>query len=323
MKKLAVYAAAAAATMSIATTIPASAAVKMYVVNGNFNGTANGNGNSTCFGGGNQNMDLSDVLSSLCPNLPMSFPSYGNQAPEMDILRPNLPDKGCLYPEQIYQPDFSCPGQNISDSDCWWSCPDQSYPDFSCPDQNQPDQNCPGINCPDQNQPGQPGQPGQPNQPSQPGQPGQPNQPSQPNQRSQPNQPVNPPSQGGTTNTTYAQQVINMVNEERAKAGLSPVQQADSITQAANVRAREIVTNFSHTRPDGSSFSTALRQAGVSYMGSGENIAYGQRTPQEVMDGWMNSAGHRANILNPNYKNIGIGFYETNGVKYWVQLFTY
>lgn len=78
-----------------------------------------------------------------------------------------------------------------------------------------------------------------------------------------------------------------------------------------------------HTRPDGSSFSTALQQQGVSYRGCGENIAWGQRTPEQVMNGWMNSEGHRANILNKNYKNIGVGFYQENDVNYWVQLFTY
>lgn len=297
MKKLAVYAAAAAVTMSIATAVPAQASVRMFVVNGNNNGNFSGNFSGACFGGGNRNLDISDVLSSLCPNLPISLPSCGNQMQEEDILKPNLPDKGCLYP-----------GQNISDPDSWWSCPDPNLPDLSCPGQN-----CPGTSCPDQSQPVRPDQPVQPDQPIQPDQP------------VQPDKPVNPdkPSQGGSTNTSYAQQVINLVNQERAKAGLASVQAADSITQAANVRAQEIVTNFSHTRPDGSSFSTALIQAGVSYMGSGENIAYGQRTPEEVMDGWMNSSGHRANILNPNYKNIGIGFYEANGVKYWVQLFTY
>lgn len=322
-KKLAVYAATAAATatMSLTAAIPASASVRMFVVNGaiggNGNGNYNGNMNGTYFGGAGQNMDLSDVLSSLCPNLPSSVPSGGNLTWEMD---------GCFYPGQ---PNLSGSGQNN-----WWNCPNQNqpsqnFPGQNCPDQNQPDFNYPGQNCPDQNQPdfNYPGQncPDQ-NQPDQnyPGLdcPDQ-NQPEQ----DQPNQPINPnpnpPSQGGSTNTSYAQQVIDLVNEERAKAGLAPVSSVDSITEAANVRAREIVTNFSHTRPDGSSFSTALRQAGVSYMGSGENIAYGQRNPKEVMDGWMNSSGHRANILNSNYKNIGIGYYESNGVKYWVQLFTY
>lgn len=293
MKKLAVYAAAAAATMSIATAVPAQASVRMFVVNGNNNGNFSGNFNGTCSGGGNQNINLSDLLSSLCSGLPSSFPSWGNQMSEMDILRPNLPDKGCQYPDQTCQPDLNCPGQTIPDQNCWWNCPDQNQPNQNQPDQNQPGQNQPGQNQPDQNQPGQ-------NQPDQ-----------------------NQPSQPGGTDASYAQQVINLVNEERAKAGLSTVQPSDTVAGAANIRAQEIVSSFSHTRPDGTSFGTALRQAGINYRGAGENIAYGQRTPEEVMDAWMNSSGHRANILNSNYTNIGIGYYEANGVKYWVQLFTY
>ena len=94
-------------------------------------------------------------------------------------------------------------------------------------------------------------------------------------------------------------------------------------SKKASVRAREIKRQFSHTRPDGSSFSTALTQQGVSYNRSGENIAYGQRTPEAVMEGWMNSSGHRANILNASFRNIGVGLYQDeNGVKHWVQLFT-
>ena len=96
------------------------------------------------------------------------------------------------------------------------------------------------------------------------------------------------------------------------------------ITAAANVRAKEIKQKFSHTRPDGSSFSSVLREQGVSFRGSGENIAWGQKSPEQVMNAWMNSDGHRANILNKNFKNIGVGHYvDANGVNYWVQLFTY
>lgn len=120
------------------------------------------------------------------------------------------------------------------------------------------------------------------------------------------------------------EQVIRLVNEERAKAGLAPVTEASDVSAAAGVRAREIPRSFAHVRPDGSNYSTALDQSGVRYMGSGENIAYGQRSPQEVMNGWMNSPGHRANILNGSYTKIGVGYYQNaNGVKYWVQLFTY
>lgn len=126
------------------------------------------------------------------------------------------------------------------------------------------------------------------------------------------------------TELSYAEQVAALVNEERAKAGLPALEMSTEITAAANVRAKEIKQSFSHTRPDGSSFSTALKEQGVSYRGSGENIAWGQKSPEQVMKGWMNSEGHRANILNKNFKNIGVGYYQdANGVNYWVQLFTY
>lgn len=122
----------------------------------------------------------------------------------------------------------------------------------------------------------------------------------------------------------YVLRVVELVNEERAKAGLNPLTLQKDITEAAQVRAIETVTSFSHTRPDGRHFSTALKEAGVSYRGAGENIAWGQKTPEQVMNGWMNSAGHRANILNEKYTSIGIGYHQNSaGVNYWSQLFTY
>ena len=91
---------------------------------------------------------------------------------------------------------------------------------------------------------------------------------------------------------------------------------------AAQVRAKEIERSFSHTRPDGSSFNSALTEAGVNFSGAGENIAYGQNSPEKVMEGWMNSSGHRANILNSSYTSIGVGHYQNaSGVNYWTQLF--
>ena len=136
-----------------------------------------------------------------------------------------------------------------------------------------------------------------------------------------------PPSSGGAedsdTTLSSAEQVVKLVNEERAKAGLGALTMQADITKAANVRAKEIRQQFSHTRPNGSSFSSALTEQGVSYRMSGENIAYGQATPEAVMEGWMNSSGHRANILNGSFQNIGVGLYEDEqGVKHWVQLFT-
>lgn len=126
-----------------------------------------------------------------------------------------------------------------------------------------------------------------------------------------------------TENTDFVSQVAALVNAERAKVGLSPVTLDTTLSKAAQVRAKEIVNHFSHTRPNGSSFSTAITEQGFSFRGSGENIAYGQKTPQAVMNAWMNSDGHRANILNTKYTKIGVGYYQQNGVNYWTQLFAY
>lgn len=130
------------------------------------------------------------------------------------------------------------------------------------------------------------------------------------------------PPEESTASSEYVKQVLDLVNEERAKAGIAPLTANASAEKAAAVRSQEIKSNFSHTRPNGSGFSTALTEAGVKFRSSGENIAYGQNTPQEVMQGWMNSAGHRANILNQDFTSIGIGHYEdANGTDYWTQLF--
>lgn len=125
----------------------------------------------------------------------------------------------------------------------------------------------------------------------------------------------------GTSQGDFASQVVELVNAERAKYGLSALTVDAKVQQAALVRAKESAQSFSHTRPNGSSFSTALTEAGVSYRRAGENIAYGQRTPQQVMNAWMNSSGHRANILNEDFTTIGVGYTVINGTAYWAQLF--
>lgn len=123
---------------------------------------------------------------------------------------------------------------------------------------------------------------------------------------------------------SFAGQVVRLVNEERAKAGLPALTIDRTVEKAALARAKETEVSFSHTRPNGSSFSTVLGENGVSYRGAGENIAWGQKTPEEVMNGWMNSPGHKANILNKSYTTIGVGYYQNaKGVNYWTQLFTY
>lgn len=121
---------------------------------------------------------------------------------------------------------------------------------------------------------------------------------------------------------SYARQILKLVNEERGKAGLQPLVLDESISAAARIRAKEIQTSFSHTRPNGSSFSTVLKEMGISYRRAGENIAWGQTSPEQVMQAWMNSEGHRANILNPQYTKLGVGHDQNgSGKNYWVQLF--
>lgn len=120
----------------------------------------------------------------------------------------------------------------------------------------------------------------------------------------------------------FASQVAKLVNEERAKASLSPLTVHAGAADAAFTRAKELETSFSHTRPNEGSFNSALTEAGVRFTGAGENIAYGQNSPEKVMESWMNSSGHRANILSANYTSIGVGHYKNAaGVDYWTQLF--
>ncbi len=119
----------------------------------------------------------------------------------------------------------------------------------------------------------------------------------------------------------YAEQIAGIVNSERASYGLSPLKLSPKLSQAANVRAGEIRQLFSHTRPDGTSCFTAISDAGITYSAAAENIAYGQKSPQSVMNAWMNSAGHRANILDENMEYIGVGVAYENGIYYWTQFF--
>ena len=134
------------------------------------------------------------------------------------------------------------------------------------------------------------------------------------------------PSAGQSAETptiqTYEDQVVALVNVERAKAGLPALKMDKTLQAAALARAKETVRSFSHTRPNGSSCFTILGEYGIRYRFAGENIAYGQRSPEEVVTAWMNSEGHRANIMSPNFTTIGIGYYQAaNGIKYWSQLF--
>lgn len=119
----------------------------------------------------------------------------------------------------------------------------------------------------------------------------------------------------------YAEQVALLVNQERTAHGLQPVEVSPVLSEAANTRAGELKESFSHTRPNGTSCFTAISELGITYRAAAENIAYGQRSPESVMNSWMNSAGHRANILNENMEYIGVGVVYRDGVYYWSQFF--
>ncbi|QKV77276.1 CAP domain-containing protein [Amycolatopsis sp. Hca4] len=117
-------------------------------------------------------------------------------------------------------------------------------------------------------------------------------------------------------------QVISLVNDERAKAGCEPLTEESHVTKAAQDFSDKMSDEnfFSHTSPDGTTFDQRIKQAGYPKPGA-ENIARGQTSAAQVMDSWMNSEGHRANILNCSLKKIGVGL-TTDGW-YWVQDFGY
>ncbi|MDY3791482.1 MAG: CAP domain-containing protein [Oscillospiraceae bacterium] len=114
----------------------------------------------------------------------------------------------------------------------------------------------------------------------------------------------------------YIDEVIRLINEERAAAGKSALKKNDELCKNAQLRAGEISGYFSHTRPDGTECFTAIT---VPYGYAGENIAMGQRDPEEVMDCWMNSSGHKKNILSSNYTSVGVGYDPSTNS--WVQIF--
>lgn len=166
------------------------------------------------------------------------------------------------------------------------------------------------------------GQVAKPSVPAQPSKPSKPAQPSKPSKPSQPNT-----GNGNTTNTetvapasSYATQVVSLVNQERAKVGLSALKVSNATLKTMALdKAKDMYNNgyFDHNSPTYGSPFDMMKKYGISYSYAGENIAKGQRTPQEVMTAWMNSSGHRANILNSKFTTIGVAYY--NGV--WVQEF--
>lgn len=150
--------------------------------------------------------------------------------------------------------------------------------------------------------------------------------PSQPATSSKPaptqSAPASQPASSGYS--AFQSEVVRLVNVERSKNGLAALTADSLLMKTATVKSQDMAKNnyFSHTSPTYGSPFDLMKQYGVSYRAAGENIAMGQTSPAQVMDGWMNSAGHRANILNSSYTKIGVGVAQNaSGQYYWTQHF--
>lgn len=119
----------------------------------------------------------------------------------------------------------------------------------------------------------------------------------------------------------YEQEVVRLVNAQRAQNGLKPLAENWELSRVARYKSADMAGKryFSHESPTYGSPYQMMRSFGISFRSAGENIAYGQRTPAAVVGAWMNSSGHRANILNSSYTHIGVGYHEAGN--YWTQMF--
>ncbi|HEO8421200.1 CAP domain-containing protein [Niallia sp. FSL W8-0635] len=124
-----------------------------------------------------------------------------------------------------------------------------------------------------------------------------------------------------STVSAFEKEVVELTNKERAKNGLKALTLDSELSKVAKVKSQDMSTNnyFDHTSPTYGSPFDMMKQFGITYNAAGENIAKGQKTPEEVVNAWMNSEGHRANILSDKFTHIGVGYVE-NG-NYWTQQF--
>lgn len=153
--------------------------------------------------------------------------------------------------------------------------------------------------------------------------PATPEQPAKPENPVTPEQPAKPetPAQTPSAASAYEREVIRLVNEERAKNGLSPLTEDAALTRTARMKSQDMRDNryFDHNSPTYGTPFDLMRAQGVTYRTAGENIAMGYATPEAVVRAWMNSSGHRANILNASYTRIGVGYVAEGS--YWTQHF--
>lgn len=132
-------------------------------------------------------------------------------------------------------------------------------------------------------------------------------------------------AKNGATKKAY-QFMLKMVNEERAKQGLKPLKLDSTLSKATQKRAKEMPKKFEHTRPDGSSFESVFKEVNyTNFNTAAENISAGSNEVQDTVKRWMDSPGHRANILNKNMTKVGMAYYESPNSEYehyWVMIFS-
>ncbi|CAH2464904.1 CAP domain-containing protein [Bacillus sp. S4] len=129
------------------------------------------------------------------------------------------------------------------------------------------------------------------------------------------------PAEEAKSLSEFEQRVVELTNAERTKQGLPALQIDTELSKVARAKSEDMQKNnyFDHNSPTYGSPFDMMKKFGISYTSAGENIAQGQRTPEEVVQAWMNSTGHRANILNSGFTHIGVGYVESGN--YWTQQF--
>ncbi len=240
----------------------------------------------------------------------------------------NISNKSLVYSNTKYKfsakPNCSVKPELKPDKDN--SCKDKNHNDKNCNNTNKPEDNNnsdstnkPDNNKPESNKPEDNNNSGSTNKPES-------NKPEDNNNSDSTNKPDDNNNSGSTSESfsAYQKEVVDLVNIERAKAGLNPLTLDSSISNVATKKSQDMIDNnyFSHNSPTYGSPFDMLKKFGISYKTAGENIAMGQKTPKEVVNAWMNSEGHRKNIMNPNFSKIGVGVAQKSGGSiYWTQIF--
>ncbi|TQY21474.1 sporulation protein [Clostridioides difficile] len=245
----------------------------------------------------------------------------------------NISNKSLVYSNTKYKfsakPNCSVKPELKPDKDN--SCKDKNHNDKNCNNTNKPEDNNnsdstnkPDNNKPESNKPEDNNNSGSTDKPD--NNKPESNKPEDNNNSDSTNKPDDNNNSGSTSESfsAYQKEVVDLVNIERAKAGLNPLTLDSSISNVATNKSQDMIDNnyFSHNSPTYGSPFDMLKKFGISYKTAGENIAMGQKTPKEVVNAWMNSEGHRKNIMNPNFSKIGVGVAQKSGGSiYWTQIF--